>query len=382
MGTKGISIIIPTYNGGPIFPKCIEKINNQDYPGEIQLIVIDSGSSDGTIKLAKEAGALVIEIDKNEFSHARTRNKALAYTKYDNVVCFVQDAIPCSNTWLSDLERSLNEYDVSAVYIRQIPHQDADLYARFEVEYHSKYLGDKPVIQQIDSIESFREMNYRDALRIIRLDNVCAIYRKELLLKRPFPEVDFAEDMAWAYQNLLAGNRVLYQPNIKVRHSHNRSPEYRFRRAIVNSISCAKIMKRVEDDLSFFNIRDLLNLSKESYQYVNKLKAKIVRNGAEDWQKGEDRDSLINKVKKRYPLTRYAKVREKIKQSINNIKYVLDLIQKQYNVTHKEELIFALDQITSNVIGIKYGEVYSSYMLNGELTTKFEKFFEPYMCGV
>lgn len=114
----GISIIIPTYNGGSVFSICLEKINQQNYTKKIQLIVVDSGSTDGTPELAEKAGAFVSSIDKREFHHARTRNKALSLAKFNKVVYTVQDAIPCSNRWLSDLERSLNENGVAAVLYR------------------------------------------------------------------------------------------------------------------------------------------------------------------------------------------------------------------------------------------------------------------------
>ena len=79
----GISIVIPTYNGGKIFANCLEKISRQRYPGDVQLIVIDSGSTDETPALAKNAGALVKQIDQTSFHHARTRNEALDLVDYD-----------------------------------------------------------------------------------------------------------------------------------------------------------------------------------------------------------------------------------------------------------------------------------------------------------
>ena len=187
----------------PHFLKCLEKISQQHYSGETQLIVVDSGSTDGTPEAAEEFGALVKRIDKKEFHHARTRNQALASAKFNKVIYTVQDAIPCSNAWLSDLEQSLNENgDVVAVYTDQTPHEDASLYARFDIDYLSKGMGQEPTIQSIESPEQFRNLPYDEAYRAIRLDNVCAIYRKELLFKIPFPEVDFAEDLAWAHEIL------------------------------------------------------------------------------------------------------------------------------------------------------------------------------------
>ena len=54
----GISIIIPTYNGGRVFSKCLEMIEWQDYGGKVQLIVVDSGSTDGTVASAEREAPL------------------------------------------------------------------------------------------------------------------------------------------------------------------------------------------------------------------------------------------------------------------------------------------------------------------------------------
>ena len=47
-------------------------------------------------------------------------------------------------------------------------------------------------------MEAFQAMPYDNACRRIGLDNVCAIYEKEVLEKAPFPDVEFAEDLACA----------------------------------------------------------------------------------------------------------------------------------------------------------------------------------------
>ena len=204
----GISIIIPTCNGGRIFSRCLKMIGQQDYSGQIQLIILDSGSTDGTVASAEREGALVKKIDRERFHHARTRNEAVFLADFDRIVFTVQDAVPCSQSWLSELERSLFESGVAAVYADQIPHDDASPYARFEAESISKARGQVARIQSIDSLDAFNEMPYEQAYRAIGLDNVCAIYSKELLINTPFPEVDFAEDMAWALKNMLLGYKA------------------------------------------------------------------------------------------------------------------------------------------------------------------------------
>ena len=364
--------------------------------GKVQLIIVDSGSTDGTVAWAERAGAVVKRIDKNKFHHANTRNEAVLLADFDNIVFTVQDAVPCSGSWLSELERSLCETDVAAVYTDQIPHDDATPYARFEIESISKARGGKQKIQQIESLKVFKEMPYDEAYRSIGLDNVCAIYRKELLVKIPFPEVDFAEDMAWAFKNIVLGHRLMYQPDIKVKHSHNRSPEYAFNRQVINSLWCAKIMNRVKDDLSFVTIRDLMSLTRSVGRYVNRIGSEILGRGQLFVNRSKKRPQAIKRIRKVYSLRnrvsyflddkfpRFSghqspELRVIEQHTENGIGHVLNLIEKEYKVTREEELIEALDQSAANILGRIYGEAYASCMLGGKISSQLEAFIKPYM---
>jgi len=47
-----ISIITPTYNSAKTLTSCLESIKNQDFPGEIEIIIADGGSTDSTLEIA------------------------------------------------------------------------------------------------------------------------------------------------------------------------------------------------------------------------------------------------------------------------------------------------------------------------------------------
>jgi len=396
---KGVSIIIPTYNGGNTFSECINEIREQDYSGDVQLIVIDSGSADGTPDLAKKAGAVVKRIGRKEFHHAGTRNAALSLAKWDRVIFMVQDAVPCSRQWLFDLEEALTDNDVVAAYTDQVPHDDADIYARFEIESISNARGKEPVLQYLDFPESFNKMPYDKAYRAIGLDNVCAIYSKESLLKTPFPNVGFAEDLAWAFENLLEGNRIFYQPHIKVKHSHNRTPEYGFNRQVINSYWCARILKRVKDDLSFVTIRDLMLLTGRFERFCNQVLSDELSGNQIRGDRGKKSIRVINRVLKRYSVkdraamfvfhnflkdskrlcNRVEKIEQQAKESVWHI---LSLVKKNYQVNSKNELSGVLEQITANILGRIYGEVYASCMLAERRSPRLEDFIRPYLKGV
>jgi glycosyltransferase involved in cell wall biosynthesis len=397
--TQGISIIIPTCNGGRIFSECLEKIRQQEYTGAIQLIVVDSGSTDGTGELAEKAGALVKRISRARFHHARTRNEALSLATFDKVVFTVQDAVPFTKTWLSDLENALDGPGVAAAYTDQVPHEDATPYARFENQCIRDFRGREPLLQGLDSVESFQKMAYHDAYRAIALDNVCAIYKKAALMDVPFPEVDFAEDLAWSLATMLKGRKVLYQPAITVKHSHNRLPQYGFHRQIVNSFWCAQIMGRVARDMSSLSLRDLLSLTGSARLVAASLRPSILASGGPFAGNGEKRPRVTDAIVRKYSLVnrvrwywmeRLSKDPADVHVALDRLKEesghdmpsLLEWMKSSGGAASGEALVEVLEQITALVLGRIYGEVYASHIVKGAASYKLDAFMRPYLQGV
>jgi glycosyltransferase involved in cell wall biosynthesis len=392
----GISIIIPTYNGGRIFSQGLEMIGRQAHAGPVQLIVVDSGSTDGTIEAAERAGALVRRIDKGQFHHARTRNEAISLAAFDRVIFMVQDAVPCSDGWLSGMARGLEADGVAAAFAAQVPHVDATPYARFITESIAHARLEASALEDIRSVESFQRMSYDRAYRSVGLDNVCAVYRKELLEKTPFPDVDFAEDLAWAVKISLLGHRVLYLPHIQVRHSHNRSPDYAFRRQIVNSYWVARIMGRVREDLSYLSFKNLMSVAGSVRSFIFGW-MKEQRHGLEGVQK---KGLFIDRLLRRHPLVyRMRMVRPysllsgypvplspgaggMAQQANADIAYQLGLIEKGYPPQDGNEWFQTLEQVAANILGRIYGEVYAACMLKGPAPRRLENFIRPFLSGV
>jgi GT2 family glycosyltransferase len=392
---KDISIVIPTYNGGTAFSECLDMIRGQAYDGQVQLIVVDSGSTDETVDVAKRAEALVRTVDKTAFHHARTRNMAVPLAAFDRIIFMVQDAIPASMGWLSGMVRGLNEDDVAAAFAAQVPHADATPYARFETESvaaaRRAWAG-----KGLQSMEAFTEMPYDQAYRSVGLDNVCAIYRKELLEKTPFPDVDFAEDMAWAVRASLLGYRVAYLPHVRVRHSHNRSPDYAFRRQIVNAYWVARIMGRVREDLSHLSLRDLIRVT----GWVRSRLLRMAGEGPFGPQGFKGEDLLVDRLLKRYPLMDRMHVGEGLfvfrrfvragasratgvaQQAGAEVERQMGVIEEHYPPQDGDEWRETLDQVAANVLGRIHGEAYAARVLKGSAPRPLEVFIRPFLSGV
>jgi glycosyltransferase involved in cell wall biosynthesis len=54
------SIVIPAFNEEAYLGECLASIAAQDYPGPVEVIVVDNNSTDGTSRVARAAGATVL----------------------------------------------------------------------------------------------------------------------------------------------------------------------------------------------------------------------------------------------------------------------------------------------------------------------------------
>src|SRR5665213_2917811 len=114
------SILIPTKNGGPEFEKCLQGIYSQKSAGAFEVILVDSGSVDGTLEIASRYPVHVDHIPGDEFHHARTRNLLARLAKGEFLVFLSQDALPANDTWLSSLLYNFKDPSVGAAYGKQL----------------------------------------------------------------------------------------------------------------------------------------------------------------------------------------------------------------------------------------------------------------------
>ena len=71
---KQISIVIPTYNAGIQFDQMLDRLRNQRYIKPVEIVIIDSGSTDNTLKIAEKHKAHIYKIKHEDFSHSFARN--------------------------------------------------------------------------------------------------------------------------------------------------------------------------------------------------------------------------------------------------------------------------------------------------------------------
>jgi rhamnosyltransferase len=217
-----ISIVIPVKDAGSDLARCLDAIAAQRIEEPVEVVVIDSGSADGSVAVARERGALVREIPPHEFSHGSSRNLGASLASGEILVFISQDAYPVDERWLERLVAPLREeQDVAGVYGRQLPHEGA---RPPEVYFLDFLYGAQPRRQQAAGAGS---LNMQTTL----FSNVNSAMPRAVWERFPFVgDIVMSEDQDWARRVLLAGMRIAYEPAAAVRHSHNYTLLGAFRR--------------------------------------------------------------------------------------------------------------------------------------------------------
>src|SRR5262245_30504109 len=107
------SLVIPTKDAGDLFKEVLAGLQSQSCWQDVEFIIIDSGSKDDTVALARAAGARCLSIPPSEFNHGATRDAAIAEASTNRIVLLVQDATPNDPYMIENLIAALDEDNVA-----------------------------------------------------------------------------------------------------------------------------------------------------------------------------------------------------------------------------------------------------------------------------
>jgi len=211
--TPDVSILVRTYNEEKFLGLTLESIFAQQGV-RFEVIVIDSGSTDNTIEIAKEFDVRIFQIAQEDFSYGRSLNIGANLSRGSIVVNLSAHAIPKDNFWLSNLVSKVGKDDIVAVHGREL-----------SIEGHAGLFEQKILADAYGEFEIKRKNDFY-------FSNANSAIKKDLLLAFPFDEtLNWAEDQLWASKIQKKGYATLYNPKASVYHSHNLSMKENFKRA-------------------------------------------------------------------------------------------------------------------------------------------------------
>lgn len=229
-----VSVLFLTKNAGARFESVLDRVDNQTTDRDVEIVVVDSGSTDGTVERATGYADTLVEIEPEEFHHSRTRNLAADEASGDAYVYLTQDALPMDDDWLETLLDPLGG-DIGAAYSRQVAYPDAKPMDEF---FYSYFYPDKRRRLTRSNVDDERDFY----LENVFVSDVAVAIRAGVFADIQFrEEVPMSEDKDFALRALNEGYELVYEPAAAVYHSHDYSLTELFERRYEDGKAYANI---------------------------------------------------------------------------------------------------------------------------------------------
>lgn len=227
-----ISVVIPVKNEEKNIKKCIEGILMQSVE-VLEIIVIDSGSTDKTLEILEQYTNLrIINIDPAEFNHGLTRNIGVKEAKGEFILYTVGDARAYNEYWIEELVKHFDHSNVAGVCGQQVVPHEAD---KNPVEYFRPQGPPDLIKYQFKDKSEFLSLPPTEKKKACGWDDVNAMYKREVLIKIPFQKTNYSEDAIWAKEALLKGYMLVYNYASRVYHYHWANEAYAYKRMFTTS---------------------------------------------------------------------------------------------------------------------------------------------------
>lgn len=230
-----VSVVIRTLNEATYLDELLRVIDSQikdDF--DVEVIIIDSGSTDGTLSIAESHGCLITFITKKQFTFGRSLNMGSDFANGEILVYVSGHCIPTEETWLMDLIKPIRNSTAGYTYGRQIG-RDTTKYA--EGKIFEKYF---PIESKIPQTDFF-------------CNNANSAMDRQVWSEYKFDEqVTGLEDMELAKRYCDQKGKVAYVAEACVYHIHNETWSQTRRRYEREAIALQLIMPEVQ--IGFFDM--------------------------------------------------------------------------------------------------------------------------------
>jgi rhamnosyltransferase len=234
-----VSVLIRSYNEERHIGRLLDGIEKQKLPNDlsIEVIVIDSGSSDSTVSIARHMGATVFNISKEEFSFGRALNIGCKNASGDYFLFASAHVYPIYNDWIEKMVCPFEDKRVALVYGRQMGNE---LTKFSEHQVFKKWFPE--------------QSNYNQQTPFCNNAN-CAI-RRSLWESQHYDEyLTGLEDLDWAHKIMDKGFKIVYESDAPIVHVHEETPQKIKNRYQREAIALKHILPKVH-----FSYWDFLRL--------------------------------------------------------------------------------------------------------------------------
>ena len=232
------SIVVRAFNEEKHLGRLFTGINQQSRK-DIEVILVDSGSSDATIEIASSNDwpfpIRIVEIEPESFSFGRSLNLGINEAQGDIIVIASAHVYPVYPDWLERLITSFGDPHVGLVYGKQRGNTTTHF---SEHQIFARWFPDGSKTQESNPF----------------CNNANAAIRKNLWMEHQYDEsLSGLEDLEWAHWAIEQGYKVSYVAEAEIIHVHKDTPRGIYNRYRREAMAFKRIFPQ-----ETFNFRDFI----------------------------------------------------------------------------------------------------------------------------
>ncbi len=234
MRDKEVSILIRTKNEEGYIGKTLTAIFSQTY-NNYEVLIVDSGSTDRTLEIAREYEVKIFEIKPEDFTWGYALNYGFQRAAGEYVVCLSAHALPLSENWLETIIPNFRDDNVAAVMCNTLPWPDCNPFDR------------RGLLRKFN----IPKQELKEGPPFI-FGNTSSVIRRDIWERVNFDEsLSYCEDHDWIRNVRKLNYKIIYEPEAKVYHSHNEALKQIYRRYYQEAYASKILNLR---DYTFFNM--------------------------------------------------------------------------------------------------------------------------------
>ena len=243
------SIVIRAYNEEKHIGRLLEGIRQQTIK-DVEIILVDSGSTDKTVSVAESFGARLVHIPSDEFTFGRSLNFGVQAATREFVIIASAHVYPVYPDWLESLLSPFEDEHVALTYGKQRGY-DGSKYSEHQI-FHQWYPDES-----------------RENQETAFCNNANAAIRKNLWEKNPYDEtLTGLEDLAWAKWAKEQGHKIAYVAEAEIVHIHNETPHGVYNRYRREAMAMRKIYPEANFNLYDFFRSTITNIFSDLWHAI------------------------------------------------------------------------------------------------------------------
>lgn len=222
MSDLPITLVVRALNAAGTLDQVLGALDRR--PGD-QLVVVDSGSTDGTLEIARRHGAEVVRLAPGTFTYGRALNAGFAAARNDWVLVLSAHTVPIPPDFLARYRAAIRRFPAEVT---------AAVGPLVTADFDSPLPGGITLFRQGDFDRGFG----------FAAGNPNCLYRRDAWQARPFDEaLGGGEDLQWYVQALAAGETVAAVHGATVRYLSRQSWRASYRKGRVDYRAAARLIQ-------------------------------------------------------------------------------------------------------------------------------------------